>query len=183
MPQYDDNSSSSLSQVHCFITTHDKDGKAIFHDPPSGTEEVHSKRIGPAAFNVHYTTSSVPVKLAGDQDLKQFYEQPRPIPIALKDGTVVRMVDLAPGEQSPMHRTNSVDYGVVLAGEAVLVLEDFEVGPRRTLKVGDVSIQRGTLHSWRNPNPTEWLRMLYVLLDAEVPNAGEEDWGGIELPK
>ncbi|KAJ0419702.1 hypothetical protein BJY00DRAFT_302070 [Aspergillus carlsbadensis] len=182
MAVYDDGSVSSLNAVHCFITTHSADGKAVFHEPQSGTELVTAKRLGEAAFNVHYTTDSVPVKFANDEDLTAFYEQPTPIPIALRNGSVLRMVDLAPGGQSPMHATNSLDYGVVIEGEVVLILEDFDNGPRRTLKVGDVSVQRGTSHAWRNGSSTEWARMLYVLLDAEVPGR-EENFGGIELPK
>jgi quercetin dioxygenase-like cupin family protein len=183
MPSYDDGSESPLKTVHCFITTHTADGKAIFHDPRSGTEELTLQRKGPAAFNVHYTTDTVPVKYENDKDLTTFYDQPRPVPIALKNGSVLRMVDLAPGEQSPMHATNSLDYGVVLEGEIILILEDYESGPRRTMTVGDVSVQRGTMHAWRNASSENWARMLYVLLDAEVPGREKEDWGGIELPK
>ncbi|KAL4863673.1 hypothetical protein BDV12DRAFT_201864 [Aspergillus spectabilis] len=142
----------------------------------------HRETAGGSAFNVHYTTDSVPVEFAHDEDLTAFYEQRTPIPIALRNGSVLRMVDLAPGGQSPMHATNSLGYGVVIEGEVVLILEALDNGPRRTLKVGDVSVQRGTSHAWRNGSSTEWARMLYVLLDAEVPGR-EENFGGIELPK
>ena len=183
MPSYDDGTDSPLAQTHCYITTHDKDGKAVFHTPRNGTEIVSPKRLGPAAFNVHYTTQENPVSFKDDRDLRAFYEQPTPIPISLKGGSVVRMVDLAPGEQSPMHRTSSLDYGVVLEGSMVLILDDYERGPRRTMKVGDVSIQRGTMHAWRNASTTNWARMLYVLLESEVLDGQEEDHAGIELPK
>lgn len=182
MTRYTDGTESTLNTVHCYITTHTPDGKAAFHEPRSGTEQIALQRKGPAAFNVHYTTNSVPVEYGNDQDLKQYYEQPKPIPISIKKGSVLRMVDLAPGDQSPMHATNSLDYGVVLQGEIILILEDYNYGPRRTMQVGDVSVQRGTRHAWRNPSKTEWARMLFVLLDAQVPGREEEDWGGIELP-
>ena len=59
-----------------------------------------------------------------------------------------------------MHRTESVDYGVVLDGEMTLVLDDSEV----LLRQGDVVIQRGTNHAWANRSG-RLCRMLFVLVD------------------
>jgi naringenin degradation protein FdeH len=59
-----------------------------------------------------------------------------------------------------MHRTESVDYGVVLEGEIVLVLDDSEVA----LRQGDVVIQRGTNHAWANRSG-QVTRMLFILVD------------------
>lgn len=59
-----------------------------------------------------------------------------------------------------MHRTESVDYGVVIAGELTLVLDDSEV----SLKPGSVVVQRGTNHAWANRS-AEPCRMLFVLVD------------------
>lgn len=61
-----------------------------------------------------------------------------------------------------MHRTESVDYAVVLTNEIVLLLDDSEV----LLKAGDVVIQRGTNHAWAN-RTKQVTRMLYVLMDGE----------------
>ena len=58
-----------------------------------------------------------------------------------------------------MHRTVSLDYGIVLQGEMELVLDS---GETRLMKVGDVAVQRGTMHAWRNTSSTEWGRMIYV---------------------
>lgn len=46
-----------------------------------------------------------------------------------------------------MHRTATVDYGIVLAGELTLVLED---GSETALRAGDVIVQNGVVHGWRN---------------------------------
>ena len=65
------------------------------------------------------------------------------------------------GGRHPLrHRTETVDYAVVLDGEIYLVLDDTEV----KLASGDVVIQRGTNHAWsiRSGKP---VRMLYVLID------------------
>jgi mannose-6-phosphate isomerase-like protein (cupin superfamily) len=59
-----------------------------------------------------------------------------------------------------MHKTESVDYGVVIEGEMTLILDDSEV----ELKVGSVVIQRGTNHAWANRSG-KMCRMLFVLVD------------------
>jgi mannose-6-phosphate isomerase-like protein (cupin superfamily) len=61
-----------------------------------------------------------------------------------------------------MHRTKTVDYGIILEGEIWLVLDDSEVLCRQ----GDVIIQRGTNHAWSNRSEKP-CRMLYVLIDGE----------------
>lgn len=60
-----------------------------------------------------------------------------------------------------MHRTNSVDYAVVLSGEITMLLDDSEV----LLKAGDVVVQRGTNHAWSNQG-TETCLIAFVLNDA-----------------
>lgn len=59
-----------------------------------------------------------------------------------------------------MHRTESVDYGVVIEGEMTLVLDDSEV----LLRPGSVVVQRGTNHAWANRSGRP-CRMLFVLVD------------------
>ncbi len=65
------------------------------------------------------------------------------------------------GRHPLMHRTQTVDYAVVLEGEITMLLDDSEVN----LKAGDVVIQRGTNHAWSNRSGTP-VRMLYILMDA-----------------
>ena len=61
-----------------------------------------------------------------------------------------------------MHRTESVDYGIVIEGEITLVLDDTEVA----LKEGSVVVQRGTNHAWANRSGKA-CRMLFVLVDGQ----------------
>ena len=67
-------------------------------------------------------------------------------------GTKIRINEFQPGHlderglQSPVHRTASIDYGIVLEGQITLILDDSEV----TLCAGDVVVQRGTDHAWAN---------------------------------
>ena len=102
--------------------------------------------------------------------------------LVVPGGSVLRIVDMQPGALSPMHRTTSLDYGVVLEGEVELVLDS---GETRLLKRGDMCVQRATNHAWRNTSETNWARMLYVLLEANpvVLEGGrvlDEDLGGME---
>ncbi|NTI78486.1 cupin domain-containing protein [Agrobacterium rhizogenes] len=65
-----------------------------------------------------------------------------------------------PGRHPLMHRTESIDYGIVLSGEIVLLLDDSEVH----LKQGDVVVQRGTVHAWTN-RTDHICRMAFILTD------------------
>lgn len=62
-----------------------------------------------------------------------------------------------------MHRTTSLDYIVVLSGEILLGMED---GQEVRVKAGEIIVQRGTMHSWRNDGYAT-CRMLVALVDAE----------------
>jgi quercetin dioxygenase-like cupin family protein len=64
------------------------------------------------------------------------------------------------GRHPMMHRTETIDYAVILEGELTLVLDDEDV----QLKTGDVVIQRGTNHAWSNRSG-RICRILYVLID------------------
>jgi naringenin degradation protein FdeH len=97
-------------------------------------------------------------------------------------GTKIRINEFRPGHlderglQSPVHRTASVDYGIVLEGEITLVLDDSEV----TLRAGDVVVQRGTDHAWANRGDTT-ARVVFVLVDGEFdPELAATMPGGLE---
>jgi mannose-6-phosphate isomerase-like protein (cupin superfamily) len=68
-----------------------------------------------------------------------------------------------------MHRTDSVDYAVILCGEITMLLDDSDVH----LKAGDVVVQRGTNHAWSNRGK-ETCRIAFVLVDA-VAKLGDGD--------
>jgi quercetin dioxygenase-like cupin family protein len=59
-----------------------------------------------------------------------------------------------------VHRTQSVDYGIVLSGEVVLALDDSET----VLRAGDVVVQLGTSHRWENRSGQP-ARMAFILVD------------------
>ena len=70
-----------------------------------------------------------------------------------------------------MHRTSSIDYGVVLAGEIELELED---GIKTIVGPHSIIVQRGTNHKWRNPSQSSFARVAFVLIEAPayVSNRG-----------
>jgi len=105
----------------------------------------------------------IPQDLNSDADIAA-HEQKMASPFGLvtKGGTVLRYVDLAPGYTCMMHRTQSVDYGIVLEGEVVSVLGS---GEEYVMRRGDVTVQRATMHAWRNDSATEWARIIFALQD------------------
>jgi quercetin dioxygenase-like cupin family protein len=171
-------SENDLPSINRFITTHDPSTKkAVFSDAVS--EEAKIDHIPGADFRLGYVTKGFPVDLNEDADLlvyKPYLESPPGL--VASGGTVLRFVDVAPGHLSPMHRTVSLDYGVVLEGEMELVLDS---GETRKMKRGDVAIQRGTMHAWRNVSSTSWGRMMYVLQECRPVQVNgkvlEEDYG------
>ncbi|KZL86705.1 cupin domain protein [Colletotrichum incanum] len=169
---------NDLRRPQRFITDHAPDGKAIFNT--TLPDEIPQQTIGNGAkFYLGYTTEQAPVSLAGNKDVESYATRlANPPGIVIPGGSVMRIVDMTPNSISPMHRTVSLDYGVVLEGEIDLILDS---GETRRMRRGDVSVQRGTMHAWKNVSETNWARMLYVLQESEpLEVAGQvlqEDYG------
>ena len=149
--------SSQLPPVRRVVTGHDEKGRAVIRsDTGFATEAIPS---GDAAFALMWTTASVPADNNDETDGRE-----RDAALTIHQGSVVRIVDMLPGGASPMHRTNSIDYGIVMSGQVVLELDD---GVRTLLGPGDIVVQRGTIHLWRNPSDTEPCRIVFVLIEAQ----------------
>lgn len=116
---------------------------------------------GDAAFATIWSTAEVPADLNDETDGKV-----RNVGLTLPGGSVIRVVDMLPGGESPMHRTNSIDYGVVLSGQVELELND---GVVEICRAGDVIVQRGTIHRWRNSSDRTVCRIVFVLIEATGP--------------
>lgn len=65
-----------------------------------------------------------------------------------------------------MHRTETIDYGIVIEGELVLIMDEGET----TVRAGDIVIQRGTNHGWSNRSDHN-CRIVFVLIDGEFDEA------------
>ena len=82
-------------------------------------------------------------------------------------GTRFTINDIPPGAEGAMHRTETLDYVIVLSGELDMEMDEGTV----TLKAGDVMVQRGTYHSWINRG-TDYARVAFVLIDAKPLGIG-----------
>ncbi|KAI1850928.1 hypothetical protein JX266_003593 [Neoarthrinium moseri] len=164
---------SNLPQLRQFYTGHNKDGKAIVvAQQDFDWVPVAENQMG---FAVPYTTSQPITDMNDDKDLEQHKKTiSGTLGLVNPNGSVLRAVDFAPGYACDMHRTQSLDYGIVLEGTIEMVLDS---GERHLLKRGDVAIQRGTQHQWRNPSETEWTRVMFVLMDTVPLVVGGEKLG------
>lgn len=107
---------------------------------------------GPAVGMVIWSTDTHPADNSGTADAGGV---PPSFPTV---GTQFIFSDFPPGMTSPMHATNTIDYIVILAGECVIITETGET----VLKAGDVFVDRGILHAWRN-DAKEPCRIVSVL--------------------
>ena len=83
------------------------------------------------------------------------------------DGTLFRVVEYQPGVASRMHRTETIDYAVVISGEIDMQLDIGNVH----LRAGDVLVQQATLHDWINRG-TVPCRIAFVLVPAKPADVG-----------
>ena len=125
--------------------------------------EMLYRRPGTGA-RVLWTTEGFPVDNTGDADTSG-----RDVGTTLANGTVLRIVEFGPGGAPRNHRTDSIDYAIVMSGEIDMEIDDEVVH----IKAGDVLIQRGTIHNWVNKG-TEPCVIAFVLIDAKpVEVAGQ----------
>ena len=148
---------TKLPPVRRIVTGHCPAGKAvvIIDDVPP----VRGNPSGTSLFSLIWTTGSAPVDNDDETDGGK-----RKVDLTLPGGSVIRVLDMLPGTVAPMHRTSSLDYGIVISGAIELILDD---GVTALAEPGSIVVQRGTIHSWRNPSPTETARVAFVLLDAK----------------
>lgn len=150
-------------KIRRVVTTHDTRGKAVV-----GSDDFVESGPGvatPEAANaLIWTTDAMPVDLSRDEDLTPRRVALEPTP----NGTIFRLLELPPGTQPHMHKTDTLDYAIVLDGEIDMLLDDSEVH----LKAGDILIQRGTYHGWTNRSERP-CRIAFVLIDARRDSSAE----------
>lgn len=150
------------------VTGHDACGKSIVlsDGPPPQHHAMHGREVGADFFEMWNTTRPVP-QLTAAEAREPNEREFTIMPVA---GHLLRIIDIYPpqdgGKRTPMHRTKTLDYVVVITGEVVLVLDDSEI----VLKSGDVVVQRGTNHAWENRS-SEPARMAFFHIDADFAPA------------
>ncbi|ATR18998.1 Hypothetical protein RMHFA_05661 (plasmid) [Roseomonas mucosa] len=186
---------SGLPPIHRVVTGHRPDGTAIIVEN-ARLPNVHPlENIPGTVFHEVWATAATPAILdngpdpvAGPVTLSpppngtriRFVDIPPDTEDFLRDGAE-RMggafTEIGEAHASTvrsdaphplMHRTESIDYGVVIEGEMTLVVDEGEV----VLKPGSVVIQRGTNHAWANRSG-KVCRMLFVLISGQyAPELG-----------
>jgi len=141
-------------QVRRVITGHDASGRAIVHIDEL-CRNTFVGRPGATGINV-WTTEGFPANNDGTDDAGL-----RKVGTTIPNGTIFRILEFAPGLAPRNHRTDSIDYIVVLSGEIDMELDDSVVH----IKAGDVMVQRGTNHAWANRS-SKRARVAFVLIDA-----------------
>lgn len=183
----------SFPPIHRVVTGHDADGKAIVTTEGPLPTVIELAAIPGTVFHEVWSTAATPVRVDNGADPTtgplmlpppahgtrlRFVDIPPDTEEYLAHGAAhmqdafSEIGDAAASTvkaNSPhplMHRTESVDYGIVIEGELTLVLDDAEV----QLKAGSVVIQRGTNHAWANRSEAP-CRMLFVLIDGSYDPA------------
>jgi quercetin dioxygenase-like cupin family protein len=142
------------------VTGHDNQGRAkVLIDET--VKNVMSQRPG-ALYSVIWSSEGFPVSNDGDAD-----PSGKKIGTTIANGTVFRIVSFGPGVAPRNHRTDSIDYAVVMSGEVDMDLD----GTTVHLKAGDVLVQRGTIHNWVNKG-TEPCVIAFTLVSAKPVTVG-----------
>jgi mannose-6-phosphate isomerase-like protein (cupin superfamily) len=164
---------SDLPQLRRLVTSHNGEGKAVVHSAKDFEwEHMDKDRM---AFSVVYSTSSFPPDLTNEADIETNEKlMETGVGLVNPNGTIIRCVDFAPGYRCGMHRTQSLDYGIILEGNIDMVLDSGEV---QSMKRGDVAVQRATQHQWVNTSTTEWARMMFVLQHCKPLEVGGSTFG------
>jgi mannose-6-phosphate isomerase-like protein (cupin superfamily) len=179
--------------IHRVVTGHDADGKAVVRSDGPLATVAEIAAIPGTVFHEVWSTAAMPVPLdngpdptAGPLELPppqlgtrvRFVDIPPDTDDFLTQGAArMKAAFRQIGDEaastvkrdSPhplMHRTESIDYGIVIAGEMTLVLDDSEV----LLRPGSVVVQRGTNHAWANRSGKP-CRMLFILVDGQYEPA------------
>ncbi|WP_234994532.1 cupin domain-containing protein [Pedobacter caeni] len=149
------------------IVTGYKDGISVIVEDKKVTNV--SEHIPGLVISDIWATNTMPVDL--NQDI---YVENTLIPDPPKNGTYFRYVSIPPDkemgipeitkENGPhpfMHKTETLDYIIILSGEVYLILE----GEETLLKTGDIVIQKATNHAWSNRSEQPCIQ-LAILIDA-----------------
>ena len=156
--------------VRRIVTGHDANGKAVVASDERLT--AVSRRIGANVTGCEiWSTDAMPVDNSAAADAAQragFVK--RYNYVGTGQGTVIRITEWAPGHARFTHRTETVDYAILLSGEIDLELENDEVVH---LKPGDVVVQRGTTHTWVNRGSVPAVTA-FILIDANPAEVNGE---------
>ena len=158
-------------QVRRIVTGHDTNGKAVVASDERLT--AVSRRIGANITGCEiWSTDRMPVDNSAAADAAQragFVK--RYNYVGTGQGTTIRITEWAPGHARFTHRTETIDYAILLSGEIDLELDNVETVH---LKPGDVVVQRGTIHTWVNRGSVPAVTA-FILIDARPAEVNGEE--------
>ena len=156
-------------EVRRIVTGHDAEGKAIVASDERMQAVASPTRPGISRVEI-WSTDRMPVDnsegAAAEAQRQGFVV--RHNYVGSGQGTVIRVTEFAPGSTPFMHRTETLDYAILLKGRCDLELDD---GKTVSLQPGDIVVQRGTMHAWVNTG-SEPCVFAFVLIDADPVEAG-----------
>ena len=179
--------SETLPPIRRIVTGDDAEGRSgIVEDAPAQAVRTVAERPGYRSVNL-WRTVGMPIPIAAPDDIEIHKGILPP-----KGGTILRIIDFPPEPKDPeerrrrihatfggmytdathdkregahpgMHRTQTVDYAIILEGEIWAVMDKGET----LMKAGDVLVQRGTNHAWANRS-SRTARICFVLMDGKL---------------
>ena len=155
-------------EVRRIVTGHDANGKAVVKTDERLAAIPRLGRPHIAGCEI-WSTDKMPVDNSEEADPAQragFVK--RYNYVGTGQGTVIRITEFAPGAPKFMHRTETVDYALLLSGECDLELDSSEIVH---MKPGDIVVQRGTMHAWVNRGTVPAV-FAFVLIDADPVEMG-----------
>jgi quercetin dioxygenase-like cupin family protein len=162
----DEWSNEGPSPIRRIVTGHDASGRAtvLVDAPATNVKSSRPNQFSTLIWCTEGPAAAMPIgEDAEDMGLRSLGTYPP------ENGTRFMIAEYPPGNVPRRHRTETIDYIVVLSGRIEMELDE---GEAVTMGQGDVMVQRGTYHAWRNPGP-EVCRMVFVLVDAEPLGIGE----------
>jgi quercetin dioxygenase-like cupin family protein len=160
----------SFPPIRRVVTGHDADGVATVIRDDFATN-AKPPRHGTVSTLV-WSTDETPADIAvgdGVEDMGARILGTAPPP----NGTRFAVIDFPPGAPGAMHRTETLDYVLVLSGEIEMDMDRSTV----KLKAGDIMVQRGTNHAWVNRSDRP-ARVAFVLIDGKPLGLGHPVTGG-----
>jgi quercetin dioxygenase-like cupin family protein len=153
-----------VGAVRRVVTGHDDKhlAKVILDAPATNTRQSPSGAVSTLIWCTDAMPADMPVGLQAEDMGARKLGTPPPA-----NGTRFAVIDFPPGSTGHMHRTETIDYVVVVSGMIDMDMDDSTV----SLSAGDVMVQRGTNHAWVNRG-TEPARLAFVLVDAKALGIG-----------
>jgi quercetin dioxygenase-like cupin family protein len=153
-----------LPQLRRIVTGHDADGVAKVLQDGVPTNRKFSPTG--AVSTLIWSTDECPADMAVGENVEDYGA--RVLGTAPPShGTRFAVIDFPPRSTGTVHRTESLDYVIVLSGEIDMQMDRSVVH----MKAGDVMVQRGTNHGWVNPTDRP-ARLAFVLMDAKPLGIG-----------